>query len=406
MVIAVSEILGQFQLLRLVDSTNESVSRLLDGFADILDYYSEEHGEPSTRKQRWIQEFSQRIIRSPVRQVSWLDIRRLSVLKSIVKFRDEKHLAIAQRANCASACLAIHMQYHLLGYPFPDYMPDIVEALTVFGTVPSGNLHVAGHIAVSGELGLGIRFRDNEARKGNIGPPEEEEGRKWQQFKAKLIGDFEKAIFNTPQYDRKRLDELVIEDNYGRPVEVGYWGRILINRGCTAILVIFLLSMKTFPPPEDTLEPTLETLRIITKSLTAAYSSPSTQALLIHLVDQISRQLYAYLMQQDGPSDPPPDQGAQNKEEEGDVIQEIPVGVIDAGGAGASISNTTVEYILPMLQALLDVIGTIAHPDSIEEAKNVVATIRDDFTAYDVHTDAVKVLAKVWSFFVCTGATE
>ena len=35
-VIAVSKILGQFQLLRLADSTNKPVSDLLDGFADIL----------------------------------------------------------------------------------------------------------------------------------------------------------------------------------------------------------------------------------------------------------------------------------------------------------------------------------------------------------------------------------
>ena len=297
------------------------------------------------------------------------------------------------------------MQYSLLGYWVSGYMPDVVEALTVFGTVPSGNPHVVGHIAVSGELGLGIRFRDNEARKGNIGLPEWEEGRKWQHFKEKSIKAFSEAFSSSPQYDRKWLDELGVEYD-GHPVRVGYWGRILISRGCTAILVIFLSSMKVFPPPEDTLEPTLETLRIITKSLTAAYSSPSTQALLIHLVDQISRQLYAYLMQPDGPSDPPPDQGAQNKEEEGDVIQEIPVGVIDAGGAGASISNTTAEYILPMLQALLDVIGTIAHPDSIEEAKKVVMTIRDDFSAYDVHADATNVLAKVWSFSLSTGATD
>ena len=107
--------------------------------------------------------------------------------------------------------------------------------------------------------------------------------------------------------------------------------------------------------------------------------------------------------------DPPPVQGAQKKEEKGYVFQEIPVGATDArgatGGAGASISNTaerslntTAKYILPMIQVLLDVIGTIAHPDSIEEAKNVVATIRDDFTAYDVHDDAVNILAKVWSF--------
>ena len=403
-VIAVSEILGHFQLLRLVD--NRMVSYLLDDFTDILAHYSEENVDSSTRKQKLIQEFSRIIIWSGVRQVSWLQIRPLSVVKSLVKFRGEKHLAMAQHANCASACLAIHMQYHLLGYRIVDYIPNIVEALTVFGTVPSGSPHVAGHIAVCGELSLGIRFRDNEARKGNIGLPEWDEGDKWHLFMEKSIKAFSEAFSSSAQYDRKRLDELEVKDRFGDPGEVGYWGRILISRGCTAILVIFLSSMKTFPLPEDTLEPTLETLRIITKSLTAAYSSPSTQALLIHLVDQISRQLYAYLMQQDGPSDPPPDQGAQNKEEEGDVIQEIPVGVIDAGGAGASISNTTAEYILPMLQTLLDVIGTIAHPDSIEEAKKVVATIRDDFSAYDVHADSVNVLAKVWLFFVCTGATE
>ena len=404
-VIAVSEILGQFQLLRLVDSTNKSVSSLLDGFADILAYYSEENVEPSTRKQRWIQEFSQRIIRSRVRQASWLDIRPLSVVKSLVKFRDEKHLAIAQHANCASACLAIHMQYHLLGFHKPYYIPNIFKALTVFGTVPSGSPHVAGHIAVSEELGFGFQLGDNEARKGNIELPAKEDGRMWQHIKESMR-EPEKTFSSSAQHDPKRLDELVVKDMFGDPVEVGYWGRILINRGCTAILVIFLSSMKTFPPPEDTLEPTLETLRIITKSLTAADSSSSTQTLLVHLVDQISRQLHAHLVQQDGPSDPLPDHGAQNKEEEGDVIQEIPVGATDAGGAGASISNTTAEYILPMLQALLEVIGTIAHSDSIEEAKKVVATIRDDFSAYDVHADAVNVLAKVWSFFVCIGVAE
>ena len=398
-VIAVSEILGQFQLLRLVDSTNQSVNGLLDNFADILAHYSEENGEPSTRKLRLIHESSRMIIRSRVRQASWLDVRCLSVVKLLIKFRDEKHLAIAQHANCASACLAIHMQCYALGYWFPNYMSNVVEALAVFGTVPSGNPHVAGHIAVSGELGLGIRFRDKEAGKRNIGLPEREEGLKWQQFMQKSIEAFSETFSSSAQYDRKRLDELVVNDWYEDP---GYWGRILISRGCTAILIIFLSSMKTFPLPEDTLEPTLETLRIITKSLTAAYSSSSTQTLLVHLVGKISRQLHAHLMEQD----PPPVQGAQKKGVEGGVIQEIPVGATDArgatGGAGASIYNTaerslntTAKYILPMIQVLLDVIGTIAHPDSMEEAKKAVMTIRDYFTAYDVHTDAVKVLAKV-----------
>ena len=275
-VIAVSEILGQFQLLRLVDSTNQSVPGLLNGFADILAYYSEENGEPSTRKQKLIQEFSQMIIRFPARQRSSSEIRPLSVVKSLVKFRDEKHLAIAQYANCASACLAIHMQYHLLGYRIVDYILNIVEALTIFGTVPSGNPYVTGHIGVSGELGLGIRFRDNEARNGNIGLPEWEEGWKWKRVKEKSIWDFEKAFSSSAQYDRKLLDKLVIEDIYGYPVEAGYWGRVLTSRGRTAILVIFLLSMKVFPLPEDTLEPTLETLWIITESLVISKKVRST----------------------------------------------------------------------------------------------------------------------------------
>ena len=288
------------------------------------------------------------------------------------------------------------MQHYVLGFPHPHYLPNAVKALTVFGTVLSEDPHVVGRIAINGELCLGIRSGDNKSRIANIGW---EEGRKWYQFKAKSIEDFEKAFSSSAQYDQARLDELVVEDGGRNPVEVGYWGRIVITRGCTAILIIFLSSMKAFPLSEDTLELTLETLQIITKSLTAAYSSSSTQTVLIHLIDWISKHLHAQLMQQERPSDSPPDRGAQKKEEEGDIIQEIHVGATDAGGAGASISNTTegslnttAKYILPMLQTFFDVIGTIAHPDSIEEAKKVVTTIRDDFTAYDVHTNAVNVL--------------
>ena len=403
-VIAVSEISGQFQLLRLVNITND-VPSLLAGFENILAHYSEENGEPSTRKQRWIQEFSQMIIRSRVRQASWLHTP-LPVVKSLVKFRDEKHPAIAQRANCASACLAIHMQCYVVGNSHPSHMLHVVEAWTVFGTLLSEDPHVIGHIALNEELCLGIQFRDIKSRLGQAGLKEgwimTNEAFKWHQFKAMSIKAFSEAFSSSPQYDQKRLDELVVKDYSGSHVEVGYWGRIVINRGCTATLVIFLSSMKPFPLPKDTLEPTLETLRIITESLTAAYSSSSTQTVLTHLVDQVSRQLHAHLMEQD----PPPDQGAQKKEEEGDVIQEILVGATDArgatGGAGANISNTaerslntTAKYILPMIQVLLDVIGTISHPDSIEEAKKVVTTIRDDFSAYDVHADAARVLEKV-----------
>ena len=216
--------------------------------------------------------------------------------------------------------------------------------------------------------------------------------------------------------DQARLRDLEITDENGKPVgEEGkpvkkeYWERVLISRGRTAILVIFLSSMKDSFPPEDTFDLTLETLKIITSGLTAAYSSSSTQTLLIDLVGKVSGDLHTYLMQQGRSSDPLQDQGAQNEKGEGDVIRKTPVGVADAGGAGASISNTTAEFILPMLQALLKVIGTIAHSASIEEAKEVVTTIKNSLTAEEfptVHTDADTALAEVRSFLLCSGATE
>ena len=112
------------------------------------------------------------------------------------------------------------MQHYVLGFPHPHYLPNAVKALTVFGTVLSEDPHVVGRIAINGELCLGIRFGDNISRIANIGW---EEGRKWYQFKAKSIEDFEKSIedfeksiedfekafSSSAQYDQARLDELV-----------------------------------------------------------------------------------------------------------------------------------------------------------------------------------------------------
>ena len=423
-VIAISEILERFELLKRVDSKGEFASSLLDEFSDIFTLYSKENGEPSAQKQMWVQEFSKRIIEAQVGQAPWLPTRRLDVIQSLVKFRAKGHPAMTQRANCASAFLAIQMQHYVLGYSIPYYMPNAVKALIEFGTVLSGD--TLG-VQIINELCLGIQLKDN---KSGIVQSGWEEQNKWKPFRGKQMKAFGKVPPGSAE-DRGRLENLVIKDENGKPVEEegepvkeegepvkekgkpvtkGYWGRVLISRGRTAILVIFLSSMKDSLPPKDTFDLTLETLKIITSGLTAAYSSSSTQTLLIDLVGKVSGVLHTDPMQQGRSSDPSQDQGARNEEEEGDVIQEIPVGVADAGGASASISNTTEQspntanYIPPMLQVLLDVIGTIAHPDSIEKAKGVVTTIKENFSI--VHTDADRALAKVRSFLLCSGTTE
>ena len=409
-VIALSEILERFELLERVDSKGESASSLLDDFAGIFTLYSEESGKPSARKQMWVQEFSKRIIEAQVGQAPWLPTRRLEVIQSLVKFRDENHLAMTQHASCASAFLAIQMQHYVLGYSIPYYMPNAVEALTAFGTVLSKN---SSYVQINKEVCLGIQFKDS---KSGIVQAGWEEQNKWKRIREE---EMKKAFGEVPSgsaEDQARLRDLEITDENGKPVgEEGkpakkeYWERVLISRGRTAILVIFLSSMKDSFPPEDTFDLTRETLKIITNNLTAAYSSSSTQTLLIDLVGKVTGDLHTYLKQQGRSSDPLQDQGAQNEKGEGDVIWKTPVGVADAGGAGASISNTTAEFILPMLQALLKVIGTIAHSASIEKAKEVVTTIKNSLTAEEfptVHTDADTALAEVRSFLLCSGATE
>ena len=380
-VIALSEILGRFELLKRVDSKGESASSLLDEFAGIFTLYSKESGKPSVRKQMWVQEFSKRIIEAQVGQAPWLPTRRLEVIQSLVKFRDENHPAMTQHASCASAFLAIQMQHYVLGYSIPYYMPNAVEALTAFGTVlPKDD----SYVQINKEVCLGIQFKDSKSGIANkIGQAGWEEQRGWRKFiDEESIKEFKNDFSRSVPGELDRLRNLVIRDEKGNikigdekgNVGVKYWGQILISRGCTAILVIFLSSMKVFPLPEDTLEPTLKTLQIITKGLTAAYSSSSTQTLLIRLVGRVSRQLHAYLMQQVRSSD-----------------------------------HLLDQEVLPILQRLLDVIGTIAHPDSIRKAKKTVKTIRKNFTRNRfpaVHTDAKNVLAKVRSFLLCSGATE
>ena len=413
-VIALSEILGGFELLKGVDSKGEFASSLLDEFSDIFTLYSKANGEPSAQKQKWVQEFSKRIIEAQVGQAPWLPTRRLEVIQSLVKFRDENHPAMTQHASCASAFLAIQMQHYVLGYSIPYYMPNAVEALTAFGTVLSED---DSYVQINKEVCLGIQF--NGSKSGIVQAGWEEQNN-WKRIRReKMMKAFGKVPSGSAE-DQARLRDLEITDENGKPVreegkpveEEGkpeYWERVLISRGRTAILVIFLSSMKDSLPPEDTFDLTRETLKIITNNLTAAYSSSSTQTLLIDLVGKVTGDLLTYLEQQGRSSDPLQDQGAQNEKGEGDVIRKTPVGVADAGGAGASISNTTTEFILPMLQALLKVIGTIAHSASIEKAEEVVTTIKTSLTADEfptVHTDADTALAEVRSFLLCSGATE
>ena len=134
---------------------------------------------------------------------------------------------MTQRANCASAFLAIQMQHYVLGYSVPYYMPNAVKALTFFGTVLSKDPLDVG---INKELCLGIQFRYNKSRIGQAGWGEED---RWKKFRKNSMETFGKAFSGPAADDLARFKGLVISDENGKPVEekenpveVGYWGRI------------------------------------------------------------------------------------------------------------------------------------------------------------------------------------
>lgn len=210
------------------------------------------------------------------------------------------------------------------------------------------------------------------------------------------------------------IENLSITHITGRrsTVQTGYGGKIVITRGGTATLVIFLHLMKDINLPEETLEVTLGALQVVTKNLTARYSSPSVQCLLVQLVDRIAKGFHTHFMERRG---------------ETQLQELICLDGVDVGGtaeghidhenrlpAGGDIANPAIgfehrppvtdhschikfkEYILWMVQTLLEIIGTVAHPNSISDAKRVVETIRDAYEEFpSVHRDAVFTLRKV-----------
>ena len=158
---------------------------------------------------------------------------------------------------------------------------------------------------------------------------------------------------SSAQYDRARLDELVVvEDDYSGPLEVGHWGRIVISRGCTVILVIFLFNSRF--KSSDSNDP--RTHRQPDSQVTPYLSRAAGQAIRSSI-------------------------GSRRAEES---EERWSCWCYPGNFSWCSWcwwwwgcqhlkyhSSNAAEYILPMLWALLDVVSMIAHPVSVEEAKKI-----------------------------------
>lgn len=209
--------------------------------------------------------------------------------------------------------------------------------------------------------------------------------------------------------------------------------KVFLSQGHTTILISFLDSMRTPNLPDDVLAFILDTLQLITRNLTVRFSSPRVQQLLVDLVREVTNTLLADLVHRtkigsaeapvltelegvgfDKPQveivpaieSPSPDPSVHHEQAyltTGTVVVRIPRphSVTDFRSIIPRIPREcNREYdsrtysrpdrfvpreprdlIVEMIQALFDILGTIAHPNCIEGAKQIVQAVIDDSVA-------------------------
>jgi hypothetical protein len=212
--------------------------------------------------------------------------RPITTTKALVGWQNNSAPLLAHYANCVNARYACHLQGCIVS-PLPwDYqmagIPSCVHALSELCVLD--NLPVDGKQDLQRELTLWYFDMQYHARSfprfwaaveeklseyTSMMLPDELESLR--EFQGRATGGEVKADFRSPAI-------------------------IFLSQGYTAVLVIFLTSMRRSPLPDDVLEPALDTLELITRNLTARFSSLATQRRLIDLVDEVTKTLLADLV--------------------------------------------------------------------------------------------------------------
>lgn len=142
------------------------------------------------------------------------------------------------------------------------------------------------------------------------------------------------------------------------------------------------------------LKDTLYTIRFISETLAARYSSASAQTLLTQMIGRTTKCLrgrYPDLMVKCGSGVAgysPPNIGNAAVDDVEAVA--APYGSSTGEKTRDPHSN---DYVLATVRALLGIIATVAHPDSIDNAKKAVEAIREQYKEfYYLHRHAVMVL--------------
>jgi hypothetical protein len=113
----------------------------------------------------------------------------------------------------------------------------------------------------------------------------------------------------------------------------------------------------------------LDTIQLITKNLTARFSSHAAQSFLVQHIGTFIRNSV------DAPADTEREGGTADTDAED--LQDDPIEPNSIFSEFESVQAEPIDYIINMIQILFNILGTIANPTCIDNAKKIVQAVYD-----------------------------
>lgn len=175
--------------------------------------------------------------------------------------------------------------------------------------------------------------------------------------------------------------------------------KVYLSQGHVVVLVTFLRSIESSPLSCELLEFTVNTIRIVTKNLTARFSSHTAQGLLVKLIGNVTENLARH-----NSFDPCNAPDAEIVDGISDDLVADSTGSHASGELAGEQMNPARDLVIEIMQALFQILGTIRDPDSVDDAKAIVQTVIDDPLAPQPFRElAASTLLTVRMSVHCTG---
>jgi hypothetical protein len=292
-----------------------------------------------------------------------------STARSLVALRHDDTPFIAHYARCTIIRLACHLQC--------DIVHDVDNAKYAYLTLCA--LHVLDDLDATSKLDLQnqllLWYTDSDFDSTR---PSRNIRDLWGHADEQLFGY--KSLVS--EKDLHRFAQFRLYTTGGEITsECPFSKKVVLSQGHVGVLVAFLGWIGTSSLPDDVLEITQDTLQLITRNLTARFSSHDAQELLVELVGTVTQALHVDLVLRTT-------RHSTDARVSTERVTRV-IGDLRGDGVQRKSMNSNAETVHPepedsiikIIQALFGVLGTIADPMCIGGAKEIVQAVISDSLA-------------------------